>query len=161
MYPNTQKSRFSLSYIEAIASDVGYQVVEPRVDGDSVDGILMADFGRRPRIEFQAKATSRDLVTGANIHFPLSVKNYDELRADTLTPRILIVLLMPRDETQWLRQTDDELCLRHCAYWLSLINYPYSPNVSTVTVHVPTTKIFSSRGLSDLMQRTERGDTLC
>ena len=89
MYPNTQKARFSLSYIEAIASDVGYQVVEPRVDGDSVDGILMADFGRRPRIEFQAKATSRDLVTGANIHFPLSVKNYDELRADTLTPRIL------------------------------------------------------------------------
>ena len=62
MDQNEQKARFSLSYIEAVASQAGFQVVETRVDRDSVDGVLIADFGRRPRIEFQAKATARDVI---------------------------------------------------------------------------------------------------
>ena len=35
---NTQKSRFSLSYIEAVTSHAGFQVEEVKVDRDSVDG---------------------------------------------------------------------------------------------------------------------------
>jgi len=55
---NAMKERFSLAYIGAVASQAGYYIVEPRVDQDSVDGTLMGDIGRRPRIDFQAKATA-------------------------------------------------------------------------------------------------------
>jgi hypothetical protein len=158
---NAQKERFSLSYIEAIASQAGYQVTQPRVDRDSVDGVLMADFGRRPRIEFQAKATSRDMIHGPTLHFPLSIKNYNDLRVDVKNPRILIVLLMPEEKSLWLKQTQEELCLRHCAYWMSLEGQPDRPNTSSVTVQVPTANIFNSEQLIDLMEKAEKGDALC
>ena len=107
---NTQKSRFSLAYIEAVASHAGYQVEEVKVDLDSVDGTVKADFGKRPRIEFQAKATARDVIRNSHIHFPLSIKNYDDLRIETINPRILIALVMPQDIQEWVNQTGDELC---------------------------------------------------
>ena len=97
MDENMRKSRFSLAYIEAVASHAGQAVEEIKVDSDSVDGTFVSNLGRRPRVEFQAKATSRDVVIGDNIHFPLSIKNYDDLRLEAIIPRILIVLLMPKD----------------------------------------------------------------
>ena len=62
------KERFSLAFIEAIASQAGYHIVEPRLDQDSVDGILMGDSGSRPRIDFQAKANSRDVLRETHLN---------------------------------------------------------------------------------------------
>lgn len=161
MDQNQQKARFSLSYIEALASHAGFQVVETKVDRDSVDGVLIADFGRRPRIEFQAKATAKDVVRESEIHFPLPVKNYEDLRIEAINPRILIVLIMPAETNEWITQTGEELCLRHCAYWMCLKGQPATLNVSSVTVHVPIANVLSSDGLSDMMRRTERRGELC
>ena len=158
---NAQMERFSLSYVEAVASQAGYHITQPRVDHDSVDGVLIADFGRRPRIEFQAKATRKDIIRGATANFPLSMKNYTDLRLDVKNPRILIVLLMPEEKLHWLKQTQEELCLRHCAYWMSLEGQPDKPNTSSVTVQVPIANIFNSKQLIDLMQKAEKGDALC
>lgn len=158
---NEQMQQFSLAHIRAVAADAGYKVTVPESDTDSVDGVLMADFGRRPRIEFQAKATTRDVLGNGILRFPLPLKNYDELRADVLTPRILIVVLVPREKPQWTNQTEDELCLRHCGYWLSLEDAPARPNVSSVTVHIPDSNVFSADRLTDIMQKAERGDALC
>ena len=153
---NTQKSRFSLSYIEAVASHAGFQFEEVKVDRDSVDGTLKADFGKRPRIEFQAKATARDVVRQSYIHFPLPVKNYNDLRGEAINPRILIVLIMPEEIREWVTQTDEELCLRNCAYWLSLAGEPETSNQHSVTVYVPLGNVFNSAELTGMMGRTER-----
>ncbi len=161
MTPNMQMEQLSLAYIRAVAANVGYQVTRPEPDVDSVDGILMASFGQRPRIEFQAKATTQDILRGDELRFPLPVKNYNELRADTRTPRVLIVLVMPGEKSHWLRQTNDELCLRRCAYWLSLENWPGTSNTGTVTVPIPALNVFDSQRLVDLMQKAEGGETLC
>ena len=159
MTPNMQMEQLSLAYIRAVAADAGCQVTRPDPDIDSVDGALMASFGRRPRIEFQAKATTQDVLSGDSIHFPLPVKNYDDLRIDAVLPRILIVLLMPGETTQWVRQTDEELCLRHCAYWMSIRGAPQSPNTSSVTVRVPLTNMFDTAQLTGMMQRADaRGE---
>ena len=56
MNPNLHMEQRSLVVIRAVAAD------------DSVDGVLRADFGRRPRIEFQAKSTSRDIRKGDSLH---------------------------------------------------------------------------------------------
>ena len=161
MTPNMQMEQLSLAYIRAVSANVGYQITKPEPDIDSVDGVLRASFGRRPSIDFEAKATTQYIVRGDELRFPLPVKNYNELRADTLTPRILIVLLMPEESSDWLRQTHDELCLRRCAYWLSLEDRPATSNTTTVTVPIPTVNVFDSPKLIDLMQKAERGDALC
>ena len=157
---NTQKARFSLAFIEAVASRAGFQVEETKVDLDSVDGALKGDLGRRPRIEFQAKATARDLVRGDHIHFPLPIKNYEDLSDETINPRILIVLIMPNEIDEWVNQTHEELCLRHCAYWMSLKEAPATSNVHSVTVQVPLGNVFNSAQLITMMQRTERTGAL-
>ena len=157
---NTQKSRFSLSYIEAVASHAGFQVEEVKVDRDSVDGTLKADFGKRPRIEFQAKATARDVVRERYVHFPLPVKNYDDLRLEAINPRILIVLVMPDSIDEWINQSDQELCLRHCSYWMSLRGEPPTSNQNTITVHLSLGNVFNSPQLVDMMQRAERAGAL-
>ena len=157
---NTQKSRFSLAHIEAVASHAGFQVEEVRVDRDSVDGTLKIDFGRRPRIEFQAKATARDVVRDSHIHFPLPVKNYNDLRLEAINPRILIVAILPQELENWVNQTDEELCLRHCTYWMSLREEPSTSNQNTITVHLPLGNVFNSPQLVDMMQRAERTGAL-
>ena len=157
---NTQKSRFSLAHIEAVAAHAGFQVEEVKVDLDSVDGTLKADFGKRPRIEFQAKATARDVVRDNHIHFPLPVKNYNDLRLEAINPRILIVAILPQEIENWVNQTDEELCLRHCSYWMSLREEPPTPNQDNITVHLPLGNVFNSPQLVDMMQRAERTGAL-
>ena len=162
MTPNMQKELFSLAYIRAVAAVSGYQVTRPEIDFDSVDGVLVSSERRRARIEFQAKATSRDVLKGENIRFPLKMKNYDDLRDDDIIiPRILIVVLMPREPEDWLTQTPDELCMRHCGYWLSLEGRPEVPNKDTTTVCIPTSNIFDSGHLRDLMTKAGDGRPLC
>ena len=152
--------QLSLAYVRAIAAEGGYQVGRPEPDVDSVDGVLFSASGRRPRIDFQAKATSQPLARRGVLRFPLPVKNYNDLRADTMTPRILIVLLLPGDSSAWLTQNTDELCLRHCAYWLSLAGRQAVPNTHTVTVDIPTANIFGSAQLDGLMRKAGRGSAL-
>ena len=161
MTPSMQMEQFSMAYIRAVAASASYQISKPEPDTDSVDGILMASFGRKPQLNFQAKATTQDIRIGSELHFPLSIKNYNDLRADTLIPRILIVLLMPREQSQWINQTDEELCLRRCAYWVCLADKPDTTNTSSVTVEVPTSNVFDHEQLVDLMQKVNRGDALC
>lgn len=160
MYLNEQKQQFSLAYIRAVAATASYKVAIPESDTDSVDGALMSDIGRRPRIEFQAKSTARDILGNDALRYELPIKNYDELRADVLTPRILVVVLMPDEKQDWISQTQDEMCLRYCGYWLSLRGEQPRLNTSSVTVRIPTTNIFNTDELTGLMQKAERGDAL-
>ena len=90
----------SLSYIHAVAARAGFELMEPRIDIDSVDGLLKSTTGRRPQIDFQAKATSQPLLHAQTLIFPLPIKNYNDLRAETINPRILIVVALPMDEAE-------------------------------------------------------------
>ena len=153
---NQMRARFSLAYISAVASQAGVKVDEVNVDDDSVDGVLSARFGRRPKIEFQAKASARNLARNGGVHFPLSVKNYEDLRLEAINPRILIVLLMPDAPDDWITQTDDALCMRRCAYWMSILGSPETSNDDSVTVRLPMTNMFDKDSLIEMMLNTER-----
>ncbi len=152
-----RKERFSLAYISAVAAHAGFDLVEPRVDVDSIDGTLISHTGRRPRIEFQAKATARDVVGAEAITFPLSVKNYDELRAEVIIPRLLILVVLPEREEDCLTHCEDSLILRHCGYWLSLAGEPERGNTATVTVKIPRHQHFDPIALEALMNKANQG----
>ena len=161
-WPNSNliKERISLAYVQAVAARVGYEVIEPKVDVDSVDGLLRSTVGRRPQIEFQAKCSSQDYLRVEEVAFPLKLKNYNELRAETINPRLLIVLLLPPNEADWVLQSEDELIMKKCAYWLSLRNYPPSDNAAQVTVRLPRSQLFSSQQLVELMAKAQIGPNL-
>ena len=161
MDDNDRKERFSLAYISAVAAHAGFQLIESRpIDKDSIDGELVSDEGRRPRIEFQAKATTDYRLRSDDFSFPLPIKNYNDLRVDALNPRLLIVVLLPSDDAAWLAHSEEELRMQCCGYWLSLAGWAESRNVSTVSVRIPRTQVFDTDQLRALMERADRGQPL-
>ena len=161
MVDTNMMERFSLAYLEAVASQAGCWIADPRIDRNSVDGILRGETNGRPcTIDFQAKATSQDIMHDDHLSFRLPINNYNDLRLTTRFPRILIVLLMPKEADEWLNQTEEELCMRHCAYWRSIEGEPDVSNTDNVAVHIPLSKMFSSDQLTDMMHRADRGEPL-
>ena len=154
---NAQKEQFSRAYVQAVAAVAGYAWALPSVDDDSIDLILSAKGGggtaRRPRVELQLKCHAAKPPTGSSFSFPLKIKNYDDLRDDTIVPRILVVLLVPSSQTDWLTYTEQELSLRRAAYWVSLRSQPTRTNKTTVTVQVPRHQHFDVDGLRGIMHR--------
>ncbi len=77
-----------------------------------------------------------------------------------MVPRILIVMLIPGEISSWLNQTNKELCLRYCAYWISLEGRPAVSNTSNIKIGIPKSNVFSGDQLDTLMQRVDDGEPL-
>jgi hypothetical protein len=93
--------------------------------------------------------------------YPLKRKNYDELRLTGIhVPRLLVVVQIPESEEEWLRHNEDELALRRCGYWATLLGLPETVNTSRVTVRLPRVNVFDVAGLRSLMGRAARKEPL-
>src|SRR4051812_45405072 len=106
-----RQEALSRAYVRAVAAQTGYIVSEPKEDYGidmSLRAITMRGERRRdvgPQVDLQLKSTTRTAVTADRIAYDLDVVNYDDLRTPTPVPRLLVVLLQPTDEAEWLRQT--------------------------------------------------------
>ncbi|MXY61989.1 MAG: DUF4365 domain-containing protein [Synechococcus sp. SB0665_bin_28] len=88
----------------------------------------------------------------------MSIKNYNDLRIETQTPRLLVVLELPQDESLGMKVNPEELILRVRAYWLSLRGRGEVGNKTTVTVHVPVANVLNVETLQTLMERSGKGE---
>lgn len=160
MDPNLRMEQLSIAYVKAVASFCGYNTAKPEIDDDSVDLTIISSAGKKPKLDIQLKASGGLDCTGTNITFPLKVKNYNDLRAETFAPRILIVLCMPDQQTDWIEHSVNSLLIKKCAYWLSLKNMPETSNTTSVSLSIPITNIVSPEGLHQIMQKIEKGEDL-
>ncbi len=158
--PNDIKERLSLAYLQAIASRAGFSVETVDVDRDSVDLRICArgQFAEdanltSPELAVQLKATARGLSEGDEFAFALSRKNYNDLIAPSLVPRILVVFVMPEDESEWLTHTPESLIMRRCAYWLSLRGRPPTTNETSQTVHLSRQRPLTHDALRELLRK--------
>jgi len=138
------QEQFSKAFILATASLAGCSVTEPKPDDDSIDWTLSCRLApRRPKLDLQVKSTSDGTGTEAAIRYPVKPKNYDELiLANLLTPRLLVVVMVPPDPLAWLTASPEALVLRHCTNWVSLRGLPPTDNETSVTVQVPRANRF-------------------
>lgn len=90
----------------------------------------------------------------------MDVDTYNDFRtAEADCPRILAVLILPATESEWLNQSPEELCLHHCAYWLSLKGLAAIKATSTIRLTIPRSNVFSADAVRTLLQRAkERKD---
>jgi hypothetical protein len=164
---NEQKQQLSVAYVHAVAARAGYTCQVQTVDEDSVD-VLIGARGyvhhqaviRSPRLEIQLKATSSLRLGATHLTFPLKRKNYDELRAIALIPRLLLVLLLPEKPAEWIETSEECMISRRCAYWLSLLGMPETGNTSSVSVRLPRSQQFNMGQLQGLMQRVSRQEPI-
>lgn len=165
MHITQQMEQFSKAYVRAIAAQAGCNTSVPDVDDDSVDlELSIKDIPKarysRGRLDLQLKSTSDFKITNGEFSFPLPIKNYNDLRAKVVYPRILVVLLLPALLQEWSKQTQKYLSIRYCAYWLSLAGKPESQNTTRITVHIPTENIFSAKFLRRAMHAIANGESL-
>ena len=155
-----QKEGLSLVYAKAVATRAGFLTSVPEPDRDSVDLRIQAGGPRRPALDLQLKATVDFGEPQAGVlPFRLPIKNYNDLRVLTQTPRLLVVLELPKDESQWMTVTAEELILRRRAYWLSLQRgHDEVVEQQTVTVHIPEHNVFDVEALRTLMERSRSGE---
>jgi hypothetical protein len=169
---NDQKEEFSYAYIQSVAAVAGcpVQYASRQIDQAGVDLSIIGTSNSSqdpntvvayPRLDLQVKCTAANTIDEEFLRYPLSRKNYNELRSPyLLVPRLLVIVVVPDDISAWLTQSEDALCLHHCAYWISLNGAPETLNLSSVTVYLPRKQIFTPDTLQDLMQRITVGDPL-
>lgn len=164
---NHRQESLSRAYIQAIAARAGMSCsfrdfdygIDVTVHGILQQGRRYAETGHN--LDIQAKSTTAAAVTETTIQYDLDVKNYDDLRdPDVGCPRILILLILPDEETQWTEQTEDQFLLRRAAYWISLKGQEPSANNRTVRVVIPRQNLLTITALQTLMQRVRRRQPL-
>lgn len=164
---NLQKEEFSYVYVRAVATVAGCvcQRTTPPLDGLGID-LILTGLKSPPRENFpilyvQVKCTSREVINDDLVRFPLSVKNYNELRRiNRYPPIILIVVVVPEKLEEWLQQTEASLCIQRCSYWLSLAGADVTTNQDNITVSIPRKNLFTPKALEVIMQKILQGDNL-
>lgn len=165
---NDIKSELSNAYVHAVASRAGFRCEWLRQDRDSIDAEISGrntNQGHNGLTHFslglQIKATTQNLTNGQQqFAFQLPVKNYDDLRLPSAFPRILVVLLLPTDESLWLTHTPDSLISKNCAYWHFFAGSPPTPNVQTISAQLSTSRTFSPNSLREMMGLISRQESI-
>ena len=153
---------FSGAYIRAVCAATGCTVAVPEVDNDKVDYVLksrvIGSVCSKPQIDVQAKCERSGVARTDPISYVLDLETYDSLRDPlVIVPRILVVVLVPSSEQEWLAQSERELVMSHCAYWVSLKGAPASSNSTSQTVHAPRQNVFDPKALRLMMENTANG----
>jgi hypothetical protein len=164
---NEIKEQLSHVYVRAIASCEGFVVERVAHDRDSVDVWIEAHGGglggtrNSPRLGVQLKSTAMDLdEPWDDFAHDLPVKNYNDLVKRYANPRIVVVLVLPKDERQWLTWTAESLVLRRCAYWCSLFGKPPTANEYTCRVRFERARVFDGAACRALLQRVAREEDI-
>ncbi len=154
----------SRAYIQAVASHCGMSCSFRDFDYgiDTTVNHLKIRAGRRVesgyRLDVQTKSTTRAIIGMSDVTYDLEVKAYNDLRdSEAIVPRILVLLVLPEEEVEWLSINEDALLLRRCAYWLNLFGKPATTNEDRIRVFIPRTNVFTPVTLAEIMQRIRSG----
>lgn len=169
---NDIESELSYAYLHAVASiaGAGCEVCTRHEDNRGVDARITAwgpfsgaNYLEEIDLKIQLKATTAaPIVNNGNIsYFLKGINRYDDLRRETIAaPRILVVMFLPENNSDWLNISDEQLILKKCAYWVSLRGAPDSGNGSGATVYIPQIQLFTPENLQDICARLSRRESL-
>ena len=153
-----QEEALSCIYVRAVAARAGYTTSVSSPDQDGVDPRVQAGGEMRSAFDLQLKATiNLKRKDDSHIRYPLKNRNYNLLRIETKTPRLLVVFDLPNDEGRWMTITADELVLRHRAYWFNLRGREEIANRVSITVEIPEGNLFDIEDLHRLMEQSRVG----
>jgi hypothetical protein len=161
--PAHRQEALSRAYIHAVAARCGMSCAFRDFDY-GIDVTLRHIKDREGRhvesgygLDIQAKSTTRAAVGETDVAYDMEVKAYEDLRDPEVEfPRILVLLVLPEDEVEWLGLTEEHLLLRRCAYWLNLHGAAPTDNKNTVRVFVPRANVFSPEALGQIVERIKR-----
>jgi hypothetical protein len=162
------ESELSYAYLHAVASKAGMscKIANRHEDNAGIDAQITA-WGPFPAggwqtevdLKIQLKATIAKPADDGTFfsYFLQGVRRYDFLREETRgIHRVLIVLFLPVEHSDWLSHSAEELALRRCAYWVSLRGAPETTNSRGQTIKIPKKQVLTPDALLELMAGISR-----
>jgi hypothetical protein len=168
MLPTSQmQEALSRAYVRAVAARAGLicESISPDFGFDlflrSVQKHGKQYWDSGPQLDIQLKSTTWFDLRETEVVSDLEVRAYNLLRqvSRERPPCVLVLFVMPRDESLWLTQSEDELILRHCAYWMSFRGAAPTENETSIRVVIPRGNAFSVEGVQQLLAQMQRGTT--
>ena len=102
------------------------------------------------------KATTNPMIREDGLHYSLKRKNYEDLRIDRAIPLILVIVELPKPDSEWITISENELVLRKRAWWTSLKGQdPIQGDSKTVVI--PESQCLDVNVLIELMARSREG----
>ena len=140
MHTTSQKEMFSRAFISAIASYCGCNISKLEVDNDSIDMSLMkkdmhGTLLDTAELHLQLKCTQLSFSEDNFLHFDLPIKNYNDLRKKSASPRLLVIVCIPENFEQSIEEQDEKMILRKNAFWYK-IKGDDRKNKKSVTVKI-------------------------
>jgi hypothetical protein len=107
------------------------------------------------------KSSINAAIEHDHVSYELEIRAYEILRDDTAEgPRILVLLVLPKDEREWIEQDEEGLIMRKFAYWISLRGHPETANHQSITIRIPRRNLFGMKNLQDIMDTISEGGVL-
>ncbi|ABK02370.1 conserved hypothetical protein [Arthrobacter sp. FB24] len=155
--------QFQVGYINAIAAAAGCNIAgTPSID-EGIDLLLSHRSDQHVQtgaayLELQLKSTTQfaDLDTDY-VSSNMRADRYREfISTNPSMDRIVVIMSLPSDPSEWLEATHDQLALRHCCYWVNLRG-ANSSTAERPTFRAQKTSIFDDVALCGIMQRIGQG----
>lgn len=149
------KEEYSKAWLYIMASCAGCTVEFPTKDINSVDATIKSDLKGvcgNPVVDVQLKCTINNYtIINNNIIFNLKIKNYNELRSQSLAPKILILLIAPDNPDKWVKHNKDSSEIFKHAFWVSLLGEPDVKNQTSIKIKIPTQNIITVDLIKSMM----------
>ncbi len=111
-------------------------------------------------LDFQVKASTNWRYDSNHVIYDMKVRSYNKIvdrnNQNGAVPKILILMCLPKDSTEWLESSEDQLLLRKCCYWERLRG-DLTKNVDEITIRIPRSQRLFPSSVVDLLERVELG----
>lgn len=162
-----QKESLGQAYVRAVVAKSGYSIAVSEHDY-GVDGLIKDVINRGGRyfetgfgINFQLKSSVAVNFEKEYLVYDLESKNYNDLVYQTkMLPNILVLFVMPREKELWLRVEQEQLSIRHCAWWCSLAGLEPTDNIESQRIRIPIHQVLNPENLIGLMDKVKGGQQL-
>lgn len=162
MITTKHKEDLHISYMSALcaAADISFDIQTH--DDDSTDGIIkkritLANgcfYDSSARIQLKCTSSSSQYEDKSDyLVYKLKVKNYNDLCMASTTPIILGLLVLPEDESTWVKWSTEELLIRGCMYWAEFSTQQPSNNVGTVSVRINKSQVLNQESLLNILEK--------
>lgn len=165
-----RKEALSKAYVRAIAAKAGVNIAESDEDFGidlSLRQVIVRNNNGTNRIvesgaslDIQLKCSETPQITDTEVIYDLEAKTFNDLADPEANYRILVLLVVPNDEGNWINHTPEQLSIRQCAYWCSLKGETLTTNTATKRISIPLTQSFTPEVVGEMFRKINEGDDL-
>lgn len=165
---NHTQECLSMAFVHALTGSAGVNVrlLERRhdygVDGSlynvKIGGSRHVDDGYP--VDFQMKSSTNWSLDEDHVVYDLESKTYNDIvnrNADPIAVSLILILLcLPKAQSEWLEGSETALTLRNCCYWVKFSGEP-TQNIATQRIRVPRKNVLNREEIHEILRREREG----